>query len=117
MKRIGREEREARERERERETEREREREGGREREREGGREREREREGERERGCLDLALGPVSDLFQTCFRPVPCFRPLQQDRLIFAKYCPESLAPVLRCSGSWRNKKRSNEWELPALL
>ena len=40
-----------------------------------------REREGERE--CLDLALGPVSGLFQTCFRP------LQKDHLIFAKPCP----------------------------
>ena len=47
-----------------------------------------REREGERE--IVHVALGPVSDLFQTCFRP------LQKDHLIFAKPYPESVAQAL---------------------
>ena len=60
-----------------------------------------RERERERQKKSLDLALGPASDLFQTCFRPP------QEDHLIFAKPCPESVAHALAPAKPHRSNLR----------
>ena len=68
-----------------------------------------REREGERE--CLDLALNPVSDLVQTCFRP------LQKEHLKFAKPCPESVAHALALAKPHRSNLRRHVGATQMLL